>query len=62
MKNKLAFSAGEGDNDFEEEQGDCPWVEFQMEMKPEFRETVFYEKPRPLSLSDTERLRQILVD
>ena len=62
VKNKLAFSAGESDNDYEDEQGDCPWVEFQMELKPEFRETVFYEKPRPLSLSDTERLRQILVD
>ena len=62
VKNKLAFTAGEPDNDIVDEQGDCPWVEYQMEIKPEFRQTIFHEKPRPLSLSETEKLRQILVE
>ena len=62
VRNKLAFTAGEPDNDYVDEQGDCPWIEYQMEMKPEYRNTIFHEKPRPLSLSETEKLRQILVD
>ena len=62
MEQRSAFSAGEEGNPFAEQVGLCSWFEYQLVLKPIYRDTIFYQKPKALSKEDTEALRTLLED
>ena len=54
MEQRGAFSGGEEGNHFAEQIGQCDWFEYQLVLKPTYRDTIFYQKPKALSKEDTE--------
>ena len=62
MEQRGAFSGGEEGNHFAEQIGQCDWFEYQLVLKPAYRDTIFYQKPKALSREDTEALKNLLED
>ena len=62
MDQRGAFSGGEEGNNFAEQIRQCDWFEYQLVLKPAYRDTIFYQKPKALSREYTEALRSLLED